>query len=125
MEQAEMVAYYLRLWITYRETLMHGKMLYKGYANDYLYVSARDMLIQVGVVMAGRTAYVETPTEKMIFINASLDTTMLFEIKETKTYDCTICDCKGKQLRCIQVKTKGLYSLEDIPINGTVILTEI
>lgn len=47
-KHSQMVKHYLAFWMKYRETLLHGKMLYKGYASNYPYVSARSEQTQVG-----------------------------------------------------------------------------
>ena len=124
-EQADMVTHYLRLWTKYRQTILFGKMLYKGYTNNYLYVSARSENKQVGVIYAGRTAYIEASTNEIVLINSSLDTTVLAESRDMGEYCCRVYNCCGKELRSETVNLKNMAVILDVPVNGTIVLTGI
>lgn len=122
--QADMVAHFLELWTKYRETLLDGEMLYKGYVSNYPYVSARSQKVQVGAVYAGRIAYVEVPTEEIVLVNASMENQILIDCKGGDEYDYCIYDCCGVRTGAGKICLDGLRAIEGVPVNGTVILTD-
>jgi alpha-galactosidase len=124
-EHAAMVKRYLELWMKYRQTLVSGKMLYKGYVNNYPYVSARSEKEQVGAVYAGRIAYIEVPTEKIVLFNASMDDNILIDAKNAGVYFCNVYDCCGNEVRKEKISLENLTMVKDVPVNGTVILTAV
>lgn len=124
-EQAEMVANYLALWTRYQKTLLFGDMLYKGYANNYLYVSARNEETQIGVVYAGRTAYIEEDTSEIVILNGSIDKQVFVEGLQSKTYSCDVYDCMGHKVRCEEIYVQSLVIINDVPINGRIVLTKV
>ncbi len=95
--QQKMVTYLLGLWCEYRDILMNGTMLYRDYVSNFPYISARSETTQVGVVYAGRTAYIEEMTDEIVLVNASLDRTVFLDAAcsgvHHYTYD--IYDCMG------------------------------
>lgn len=124
-EQMDMVKHYLGLWTKYRETLLLGKMLYKGYANNYPYVSARDEVVQVGAVYAGKIAYIEVPTKEIVLFNASMENQIILDVKSAGSYLCNIYDCCGHQMRSETLYLNNMTIVDDVPVNGTLILKRI
>ena len=124
-QHATMVKRYLELWTKYRQTLLSGKMLYKGYVNNYPYVSARSEKVQVGAVYAGRIAYIEVPTEEIVLFNASMDDNILIDAKNAREYLCSVYDCCGNEVRKERISLENLLMVKGVPVNGTVILTAV
>ncbi len=124
-EQKMMVGYYLGLWKEHQDTLMSGTLLYKGYANNFLYVSARKNETQVGVVYGGRCAYLEQLTEQILLINSSLDSVLMVECKDMGEYTCCIRDCMGNLVRREKITIQNRMLIEEIPVNGTLTLTAV
>lgn len=122
--QAAMVKRYLALWTEYRETLLGGRMLYKGYVSNFPYVSARSEKTQVGAVYAGRLAYIEVPTEKIVLVNASAEDSILIDCRNAGTYSYCVYDCCGAETGKGSASLNGLAVIENVPENGTVILTK-
>lgn len=78
-EQKEMVKAYLDFWTAHKETLLDGKMLYKGYGANYLYVSARSQMEQIGAVYTGQVAYLEMPTSEIYIFNATMEDRLILD----------------------------------------------
>lgn len=123
--QKAMVRRYLEIWNKYRETIMHGKMLYKGYANNFPYVSARSEEVQIGAVNGGQMAYVEAPTREIVIVNSSLDKEILINAKQAGKYKCNIYDCCGSQKAEYEIDLEKSELIKNVPINGTIILNSI
>lgn len=123
--QSEMVKRYLTLWMKYRDTILHGKMMYKGYSDNYHYVSARSENVQVGAVYSGKIAYIEKATDEIILFNASMNNSMYIECVDEREYDCCVYDCCGKEMYRKTIRLQGLTALYEIPMNGTVVLNAI
>ena len=121
--QKAMVKRYLEIWNKYRETLMFGKMFYKGYANSFPYVSARSEGVQVGAIYGGGIAYIEEATSEIVLINSSLDTEVFINVKEAGKYKCSVYDCCGIQKVEYEVDLSRPKLLADIPVNGSIIMT--
>lgn len=123
-EQKKMIANYLMFWSKYQKTLLFGDMLYKGYVNNYLYVSARSDITQIGVVYAGRTAYIEEETPEIIIWNASPDKKVLVEGLQSQTYCLDVYDCMGDKVACKECSVQSFMMINDVPINGRIVLTK-
>lgn len=117
-QQAEMVRHYLSFWTEHRETLLKGEMLYKGYAFNFPYVSACREDLQIGAVYAGRMAYIEKPTAKIVLVNASLDDSVWIDVQHAGHYVCRILDCCGQEIRKERVCLDQPVILRDFPVNG-------
>ena len=124
-EHMDMVKRYLNLWSDYRETVLFGKMLYKGYANNYLYVSARDERKQVGAIFAGQIAYIDQLTDEIILFNSSMDDKVLLNVKSIGQYICRVYDCCGNELRREKINLENMMLINHVPINGTITLTAL
>lgn len=124
-EHMDMVERYLKLWMNYQDTILSGEMTYKGYSNNYLYVSACDENRQVGVVYAGQMAYVENMTDEIVIFNSSMNDKVLFDTKATRKYAYTVYDCCGKELQKEIVNLENMTLISQVPINGTIILTAL
>lgn len=124
-EQKKMLEYYLGLWKEHQDTLLSGTMFYKGYANNFLYVSARKNQTQVGVVYGGRCAYLEQLTEQIVLINSSLDSVLMVECEDTGEYDCCVRDCMGSLIYKERMTIQKRTVFEKIPVNGTLTLTAV
>lgn len=124
-KQGDMLRRYLKLWSTYKNTILFGEMLYKGYANNYLYVSARDKKTQVGAVYSGRIAYIEQLTDEIIIFNSSMDQNMLIDVHSEGEYNCVVFDCLGNQVENIDIILKNMVLIQNVPVNGTVILNKV
>lgn len=120
-----MLERYLKLWKTYQDTLLFGKMLYKGYAYNFPYVSASNTNVQVGLVRSGAKAYIEQPTEEIVLVNASYDSELLIHIKNAGHYRCRIYDCCGEKKAEFILDLEDSRVLEGIPVNGSVILVKV
>ena len=123
-QQAEMVKRYLRLWNEYKDVLLFGKMMYKGYVNNYLYVSARNEKVQAGAIYSGRIAYIDVPTEEIVIFNVSLDNNIIIDVKNAGEYLCHIYDCCGNELRKQKVNMNELAIIHSVPVNGTIVLNK-
>ena len=121
--QKTMVKRYLEIWNRYRETLMFGKMLYKGYANNFPYVSARSEGVQIGAIYGGKIAYIEEATSEIVLINSSLDTEVFVNVKGAGKYKCNVYDCCGIQKAEYEVDLSRPELLTAIPVNGSVVMT--
>ena len=119
---SKMVKTYLDFWTKHRDTLLDGEMLYKNYASDYTYVSSLKDDVQIGAVYAGKLAYVEKPTDKIIVFNASLGNEIIFDSELKSGYSYEVFDCLGEKL-----SDGGFESLDlarvPVPVNGRVELT--
>lgn len=123
-KQAQMVKRYLQLWGQYREVLLSGDMMYKGYVNNYLYVSAKKGNTQVGAVYSGRIAYIDAPTDEIVLMNTSLDSDVIIDVQNAGEYNCYIFDCCGNELSKRKMKLNELSIVHNVPINGTIILNK-
>lgn len=121
--QKAMVKRYLEMWNKYKDTLMFGEMLYKGYANNFPYVSARSENVQIGAIYGGKIAYIEEKTKEIVLINSSLDTEVFIDVKEAGKYKCNVYDCCGIQEMECEVDLRKSVLLTDIPVNGSIIMT--
>lgn len=124
-EQTDMVKRYMELWMKYRHTLLFGEMLYKGYVNNYPYVSSRSANVQVGAVYAGRIAYIEVKTPEIVLFNASLDNDVLIDVKNAGEYWCSVYDCYGREIRKDRIVLNSLVIVNDVPINGVIVLQSV
>ena len=126
--QKKMVSAYTALWTKYRGTLLSGEMLYKNYAANFPYVSARSEKTQIGAVYAGLCAYIEVPTEEIVLVNASLDRRILLDLRKKCAYTYEIRDCMGNAVGNGYVSFDDggqmLPVIENVPVNGVVILTQ-
>ena len=123
-KQAEMVIRYLQLWGTYRDVLLFGEMMYKGYVNNYLYVSAKKDKTQVGAVYSGRIAYIDMPTDEIVLFNTSLDDNVIIDAKNAGEYNCYIFDCCGNEISKQKLNLNKLSVVYNVPINGAIILNK-
>lgn len=124
-KQKEMLAYYLQLWRTYKDTLLFGDMCYKGYANNFLYVSSKDANRQIGIIYSGRCAYIKELTEQVLIINSSMEQLVMIDCKEEGIYECVICDCMGNVVSTKQISLHGITVIEQVPVNGTLTMTVV
>ena len=122
--QKKMVEHYLKFWLNYRETLLGGEMLYKGFVSNFPYVSARSEKTQVGAVYAGKIAYIEVPTEEIALVNASMEDSIVIDCKGAGTYSYRVYDCCGVEKAQGSTVLDGLAVIGSMPVNGTVILTK-
>ena len=122
--QKAMVEHYLKFWLHYRETLLGGEMLYKGYVSNFPYVSARSEKTQVGAVYAGKIAYIEVPTEEIALVNASMEDSIVIDCRKAGVYSYRIYDCCGAETGKGSADLDDLAVIGDMPVNGTVILTK-
>ena len=125
-EQAEMVKTYLAFWMKYRDVLMNGEMFYKGYTENFPYVSARLGDTQVGAVYAGKIAYIKVPTDEIVLVNASLDERVIAEAPACGDYTVTVTDCMGHITGRGSVTFDGSVTVFDsVPVNGVITLKKI
>lgn len=122
--QQEMIKEYFTFWIAHRETLLEGEMLYKGYAANYLYVSARSRFEQIGAVYAGQTAYLEVPTPEIFLFNASCENCIFIDSSFTGVYQYTIKDCRGRETDrgTVSLSSDKPAVINEVPVNGIVSL---
>lgn len=123
--QQKMVSYLLGLWCEYRDTILHGKMLYHDYASNYPYISARSENTQIGAVYAGKMAYIEEPTDEIVLINASLDhTVFLCAADGGIAYRYDIYDCMGNRtgegILTLDGDGLSIPGIPGVPVNGVV-----
>lgn len=121
-EQKSMVGRYLELWNGYRNVLLFGEMFYKGYANNFPYVSARNKNVQVGAVYMGKIAYIHVATDEIVLVNATMDQEIFLDTKENGHYRCYIYDCCGIKKKEYDIELSAYRCITDVPVNGTVIL---
>lgn len=124
--QREMIRAYTDLWIAYRDTLLGGEMLYKSYANNFPYVSARSEKTQIGAVYAGQNAYIEVPTDEIVIVNASLDSRVCVQCGEEAEYSYRISDCRGRETGTGVIALGGALAIPvipQVPVNGVIRLT--
>ena len=96
-----------------------GEMFYKGYASDFLYASSRKDGAQIGVVFAGRIAYLEHADENITIINANPSEYVAFDSKFSGEYKYTVENCVGEQVSCGEIDIKaGEISTIAAPENG-------
>ena len=119
---AKMVKSFLDLWTKYREVLLDGEMLYKNYAADYTYVSARGENAQVGAVYGGRFAYLEAPTDEIVLVNASMDGEVIIDSRFDGDYTYSVSDCMGNAVSNGEVSLGARFAAIPAPINGVVTL---
>ena len=119
---AKMVKTYLDFWTRHRDVLLDGEMFYKNYASDYTYVSSKKDGVQVGAVYAGRFAYINEPTEKIIVVNASLENEVVFDCKDPGAYSYEVFDCLGEKISDGGFESLG-FARVPVPVNGRVELT--
>ena len=123
---AKMVKTYLSFWTENRDVLMEGEMFYKGYASDFLYASSRKDGAQIGVVFAGRIAYLEHADENITIINANPSEYVAFDSKFSGKYKYTVENCVGEQVSCGEIDIKaGEISTIAAPENGYINMKRI
>ena len=125
--QREMIRAYTDLWIAYRDTLLGGEMLYKSYANNFPYVSARSEKTQIGAVYAGQNAYIEVLTDEIVIVNASLDSRVCVHCGERAEYTYRISDCRGRETGTGVIALGGELTIPvipQVPVNGVIRLTD-
>ncbi len=121
--QRKMLSSYIELWLRYRDVLLDGKMLYKGYTANYPYVSSRLGETQVGAVYSGKLAYIEVPTDEIVLVNASLDDRVFIECDtEGLEYEYTIFNCLGEKTGSGCVTTGDCAVIRNVPVNGHAVL---
>ncbi|MBQ8510013.1 MAG: alpha-galactosidase [Clostridia bacterium] len=124
-DHAKMVGYYLSVWEKYRSVLLDGEMLYKGYAADYNYASARKDNTQVGAVYSGRIAYLEHPTDEIVLVNASMNKDILIDSSFGGYYSYTITDCMGNEVSAGKIVLGGAPAKISVPVSGYITLNRI
>lgn len=120
--QQKMVERYLELWNTYRETIMFGEMLYKGYSSNFPYVSARSEKNQVGAVYGGETAYIEVSTDEIVLVNSTLNNQVIIQSGNLGDYEYKVYDCCGKLMAADSIILDHIAVIDNIPVNGTIVL---
>lgn len=119
--QKAMVERYLKIWNKYKNTIVHGEMFYKGYANNFPYVSARSENEQIGAVYGGQMAYVDVPTKEIVLVNSSMDSNILVNVSKAGMYNCSIFDCCGLKKDEYKIDLNKPKMINNVPVNGTVV----
>lgn len=121
-EHIEMIRSYLGFWKKYRDVLLDGNMMYKGYAANYSFVAATLKNVTVGAVYSGKIAYVEASENEFAIVNASMDTELYIESKRGAEYTFAVTDCFGNKVHGGSVRLGALPAKISVPVNGRIIL---
>ena len=101
-------------------------MFYRGYVSNFSYVSSRLGDEQIGAVYAGQIAVVKVPTDRVILINASKDTTLLIEGLQGD-YSLQVTDCMGEPVSCgtVHAAAPDAFLRIDAPVSAYIELQKI
>lgn len=118
---AKMVKTYLDFWSANRDVLLEGEMFYKNYAADFTYVSSLKDETQIGAVYAGKIAYIQKPTDKIVIFNSSMEKDVVIDSTVSGDYDYVVYNCVG------EVTSSGNTQLSlcklPVPTNGRIELS--
>jgi len=125
-DHRKMVKHYLNFWKAHRRTLLEGEMFYRGYVSNFSYVSSRRGDEQIGAVYAGQIAVVKVPTDRVILINASKNTTLLIEGLQGD-YSLQVTDCMGEPVSCgtVHAAAPDAFIRIDAPVSAYIELQKI
>lgn len=125
-EHKKMVTHYLHFWKQHRRTLLEGEMFYHGYVSNYSYASSMLANEQIGAIYSGRIAIVKNPTDRVILINASKDTSLLIEGLRGD-YSMCITDCMGEIISrsTVHADDSDKFICIDAPVSAYIELNKI